>query len=51
MPVKQKYHVNQGFYGWYDGKERVGIIKKVTDKYIVVFTADGYRTFVIAKIQ
>jgi hypothetical protein len=51
MAVATKYKVGHMFNGWYDGKERNGVIHKVAEKFIVVETREGYRTFVIAKIQ
>jgi ferredoxin-fold anticodon binding domain-containing protein len=46
------YRKGSGFKGFYAGKNRVGVIEKVTDKFIVVCVGPKqYRTFTIAKIE
>lgn len=46
------YRKGSGFKGFYNGKNRVGVIEKVTEKFIVVCVGPNeYRTFTIAKIE
>ena len=47
-----QYRKGFGFKGFYNGKNRVGVIEKVTATYIVVCTGPNvYKTFTIAKIE
>lgn len=46
------YRKGSGFKGFYNGKNRVGVIERVTDKFIVVCVGPSqYKTFIIAKIE